>query len=251
MRGSQRRRRSADGQAWIALVVICSGLLLAGCASQSVAGLGVPGTIHRPSTSHSATATAAGPSTPTASDYLLTQRDVPSSYQQKQLPVIPAPSGGAQIGQVITPAACRSPVTLPSAAGRPRTTFVDQTSGAVISSTVIDPADGGPYASVSTFRRTTLGTCARVTVAGQAGGKPYTVTQQTTELPVLARGVPEAVAVRRTTVTQLASTPPERDTASIALLETPGATIQLIATGGPIDDAVLQQVVDATAVKMR
>lgn len=251
MRGSQRRRRFVAGEAWIALVVICAGLLLAGCASQSVAGLGLPAAIHSSSASRSAATTGPGTPAPTAARYLLTQQDVPSSYRQKQLPVIPAPSGGAQINQAITPAACRSPVTLPTAATRPRTTFVDQTSGAVLSSTVIDPADGGPYASVSTFRRSTLGTCATVTVAGQTGGKPYTVTQLTTELPLVATGVPQSVAVRRTTLTQLASTPPERDTASIALLETRGAVIQLIATGGPIDTAVLQQAIDATAAKMR
>lgn len=231
-------------------VATCSAMTLAGCASQSVAGLGLPATISPPSASRAAPTAAPGASTPTASQYLLTQQDVPSSYRQKQLPTIPAPSGGAQLNQVITPSACRSPATLPTAGGRPRTTFVDQISGAVISSTVIDPADGGPYASVSTFRRSTLGTCATVTVAGQTSGKPYTVTQLTTELPLVATGVPQAVAVRRTTLTQLASTPPERDTASIALLETRDAVIQLIATGGPIDTAVLQQVIDATAAKM-
>lgn len=232
-------------------VTICCALALSGCASQSVAGLGLPAAVQPPSASRAAPSAAAESSTSTAARYLLTQQDVPASYRQKQLPVIPAPSGGAQMDQVITPAACRSPVTLPTAATRPRTTFVDQTSGAVISSTVIDPADGGPFASVSTFRRTTLGTCALITVAGQTGGKPYTVTQQTIELPVAAARVTDAVAVRRTTVTKLGSTPPERYTASIALLETQDAVIQLVATGGPSDSAVLQQLVDATATKMR
>lgn len=232
-------------------VTICCALALSGCASQSVAGLGLPAAVQPPSASRVAPSAAAESSTSTAARYLLTQQDVPASYRQKQLPVIPAPSGGAQMDQVITPAACRSPVTLPTAATRPRTTFVDQTSGAVISSTVIDPADGGPYASVSTFRRSTLGTCSTVTVAGQTGGEPYTVTQLTTELPLVATGVPQSVAVTRTTITQLASTPPERDTASIALLETRDAVIQLVVTGGPIDTAVLQQAIAATATKMR
>jgi hypothetical protein len=240
-------------------VVVIGALTLAGCASQSVAGLGTPAGVLAAPASRSTTsadpsvsdpgAPAPSASSASAAKYLLTQQDVPSGYQQRDLQ--PFAPGGREPGQVVTPPECRSPSASPAAASRPSVAFIDATSGTSISSTIIDAADGGPYASVSIFRRTILGACAVKKITGESGGKPYVLTQVATELPVDAPGVSDAIAVTRTTTTQIGTDAPTQDTSSIALLAIPGGTVQLAMGRTPSDAALLQRLVTTTAAKIR
>ncbi|MBE7192752.1 MAG: hypothetical protein INR66_09720 [Gordonia polyisoprenivorans] len=205
---------------------------------------------------------AAASSTQTSSKplsaYLLQQSDVPSGYQQQQLPPGAADAVGsltaATKGAKVTPASCQPDLSgfdAQQALSAPKAIFANGATGATIV-TAVSTKSAGTNGSVEGFRRYNLGDCATHQITTSVGGSTVTATQKATQLTVDTPGVSGAVAARLETVAQIPGSSERTTEQLVALLPIPDGAVLVSVnnlTGQP-DEAAFRQVVAAASKKI-
>lgn len=192
------------------------------------------------------------------SAYLVQQSDVPSGYEQQQLP----PGAADAVGS-ITAATKDAKVALAScqpdlsgfdaqqALSAPKAIFANGTTGAAIV-TAVSTKSSGTNGSVEDFRRYNLGDCATHQITTTVGGSTVTATQKATQLTVDTPGVSGAVAARIETVAQIPGSSERTTEQLVALLPIPDGAVLVSVnnlTGQP-DESAFRQVVTAAAKKI-
>ncbi|MGZ8178855.1 hypothetical protein ACXVUM_13080 [Williamsia sp. SKLECPSW1] len=192
------------------------------------------------------------------SAYLLEQSDVPSGYQQQQIPPganeAIGPIADATKGATVTPSSCQpdlSKFSAQEALSAPKAIFADASSGAAIV-TAASTTSAGANGSVEQFRRYNLGDCATHQITTTVGGNSVTATQKATQLDVDTPGVSGSVAARIETTASIPGAPARTTQQLVALLPIPNGAVLVSVNNlmGQPDEAVFQQVVTAAAKRI-
>lgn len=192
------------------------------------------------------------------SAYLVQQSDVPSGYEQQQLP----PGAADAVGSItaatkdakVAPASCQPDLSgfdAQQALSAPKAVFANGTTGAAIV-TAVSTKSSGTNGSVEDFRRYNLGDCATHQITTTVGGSTVTATQKATQLTVDTPGVSGAVAARIETVAQIPGSSERTTEQLVALLPIPDGAVLVSVnnlTGQP-DESAFRQVVTAAAKKI-
>ncbi|WP_299575155.1 hypothetical protein [uncultured Williamsia sp.] len=205
-----------------------------------------------------AAATSSQTSSKPLSAYLLQQSDIPSGYQQQQLPPGAADAVGsitaATKGAKVTPTSCQPDLSgfdAQQALSTPKAIFANTATGAAIV-TAVSTKSAGANGSVEDFRRYNLGDCATHQITTTVGANSVTATQKATQLTVDTPGVSGALAARLETTAQVPGAPERTSEQLVALLPIPDGAVLVSVnnlTAQP-DEAVFRQVVTAAAKKI-
>lgn len=210
------------------------------------------------STTQGGAAASSSQSSRPLSAYLLQQSDVPSGYQQQQLPPGAADAVGsltaATKGAKVTPASCQPDLSgfdAQQALSTPKAIFANGSTGAAIV-TAVSTKSAGANGSVADFRRYNLGDCATHQITTTVGANSVTATQTATQLTVDTPGVSGAVAARLETVAQIPGAPERTSEQLVALLPIPDGAVLVSVNNlaGQPDESTFRQVVSAAAKKI-
>ncbi|GAA2053465.1 hypothetical protein [Williamsia deligens] len=191
-------------------------------------------------------------------EYLLQQSDVPSGFQQQQLP----PGAGDAVGSLtdatkgakVSPSSCQpdlSKFDAQQALSTPKALFADNSTGAAIVNAVSTTASGA-NGSVDQFRRYNLGDCATHQITTTVGGNTVTATQKATTLDIDTPGVSGSVVVKTETVAQIPGSSTRTTGQYVALLPIPNGAVLVSVSNfmGQPDESVFRQVVTAAAKRI-